>query len=519
MSATPCIEGLSKWFPLTVYSPPMAHPFPIDISYEPLAFPMFPSYQQMERHTIDLLRKHSHHHRILVFLYTHEQCDKMARHFATDFNTIALYGGMDKTEMAQWTLFVQNNEKFIVFSTSVAETSITIPNLSLVIDFGIRCIQRNNRIVYNHCPQSNLIQRAGRTGRTCSGVVVRCMTKEEFIVRPEIDRPEYNWDLMLLLILRHGRDPYDLMPQELMIDKMIRKFRFYQLVHNHDNSLDRDRVEFVLKCPLLLKNSCFLYNYMERTQKKNDECMTALFVLSCALINQMESRMSKIYYYSSDMPISRQRLLEKLKRIFGGQDEMVFYINLVVSCLASDKPTEFSNAFSLNFRTIRQISFTATRLWKFVARNTTNTWINLVRESMSDTQLVKGIINRQTDHQVHRLTETATDKLQTCYMMDPMVPKFMLVNDLIWRNNFILQYYNCIRSPFSQICNRNRCILILSFDDEEVDQWFDPNHILPHIMTLSFSLYMFLPKAMDDFVSNLRRHVPFFLRLPPRLGS
>lgn len=512
MSATPSIEQLKVWFPITIYNPPIYHPFTISVQYEPFFYQNFPSYQQMATHTADMLKKYSNHDRVLVFLYTHEQCDKMAKDFAhhrEGVNTRALYGGMDKTDIEEWLEFVRNNDKFIVFATNVAETSITIPNLSLVIDFGIRCIQRNNRIIYNQCPKFNLIQRAGRTGRTCSGVVLRCMTVDGFMVRPETDRPEYNWDLMVLLILRHGRDPTVLLPLELMIDKIMNKLRFYQIVNKNDNSLDMDRADFVLKCPLLLKNSCFLYNYMKRSQPPHQYgSMMALFVLSCALIDQMETRMSKIYYYSNDMRISRPRLLEKLKRVFGESDEMVFHINVVVSCLSDDRPSDFSNEFSLNFRTIRQISSTATRIWKFISADPTSCWSHhCICKDMSTDHIVFGL-DRKKNHKVWRLTDTATDQLRHAYMMDPMVPRFMVVNDLIWRPNFILQYYNCIVSPFSQIYyNRNKCVLILSFDDEEVDKWFDPNQKLDDIMPLSFSLYLFLPQPIDEFISNIRLHV------------
>jgi hypothetical protein len=99
------------------------------------------------------------------------------------------------------------------------------------------------------------------------------------------------------------------------------------------------------------------------------------------------------------------------------------------------------------------------------------------------------------------------DHLRHCYMMNPLIPKFLLVNDMIWRPNFIMEYYNCILSPFTQIYNRNRCVMILSYDDTEVDKWFDPATPLTDIITLSFSLYTFPPTKMDAFIRNMNETI------------
>lgn len=514
MSATPNVHDLEDFFPMDVYLTPVPSPFPTQICYEPLDFPGFPPYRQMMKHVCAILRKHPHHKRVLVFVYTHDQCDKMSsemKDLALAYNrgkTLPLYGGMDKDDLDQWHQFLRKEECFIIFSTNVAETSITIPNLSLVIDFGVRCIQRNNRIVYNHCPKSNLVQRSGRTGRTCPGVVVRCMRQEDFETRPDRDHPEYNWDMMILLMLRHHQDPIAMLPSDVNIGQTLRKFRFYGLMDDN-RRLDRALVSFVLKCPLLLKNSCHLYSFLKSNQFTYNSHFI-LYIISTALIDQMECRMSRIYYYSYDMKISRYKFFEKLKRVFTNQnDELIIYINIVLSCMLNEKPVDFSNAFSLNFRSIRQIASSIGRLWHFVnqflGRNTNITWQNEVRNKLQ-TKTEMDFERKQT-HKILLLKEKHANQLRHFYMMNPLIPKFLLANDMIWRPNFIIEYYNCILSPFTQIYNHNRCIMILSYDDTEVDKWFDPSTPLTDIITLSFSLYTFPPTRMDSFIKNLNESI------------
>lgn len=514
MSATPNVRDLEDFFPMDIFMTPVLSPFPTQIYYEPLDFPGFPPYRQMMKHVCSILSKHPRHKRVLVFVYTHDQCDKMAsemKDLTFAYNqgkTLALYGGMDKNDLDQWHQFLQNEERFIIFSTNVAETSITIPNLSLVIDFGVRCIQRNNRIVYNHCPKSNLIQRSGRTGRTCPGVVIRCMRQEDFESRPDRDSPEYNWDMMILLMLRHRREAVHLLPTNVDTNQILRKFRFYSLL-DENQQLDKRLVSFVLKCPLLLKNSCHLYYFLKSNQFSYNTDFI-LYIISTALIDQMESRMSRIYYYSYDMKISRYKFFEKLKRVFTNQsDELVIYINIILSCMLSEKPVDFSNAFSLNFRSIRQISSSITRLWYFVnqflGRDPKVLWQNVVRDRLQTKNEMD--FERKQAYKIFFLKEEYSDRLRHLYMMNPLIPKFLLVNDMIWRPNFIIEYYNCILSPFTQIYNRNRCILILSYDDTEVDKWFDPATPLMDIITLSFSLYTFPPTKMDSFIKNMNESV------------
>lgn len=515
MSATPNQTDLETFFPLSVYHVPVSSPFPIDIQYTPIPSCAygFASYHSMLAHVKDLLQKHPSHSRVLVFLYTHDQCDKMSRelksfvHSYHQGKTFALYGGMDKKEFGEWHHFLKTEEKFVVFATNVAETSITIPNLSLIIDFGTRCIQQNNRIIYNHCPQSNLVQRSGRTGRTCSGTVVRCMSHADFLSRPERDHPEYNWDMIVLTILRSGHDPSHLLPDNVPLASILQKFTFYQLLDEHGN-LNRQLVQFVFQSPLLLKNSCHLYYFLHSSRKHyHSDPQFVLYLLAIALIDFMETRMSRIYYYSSeDRHISKNRFLNKLKKLFLSKhyhDELVLYSNIFLSCMLNEKPVEFSNAFSLNFRCLRQISSSLTKLWHFVHPSTQETW-QLVLKRLVLVRWEQDLEKTST-FPLYQLQQDGMEKLRYWFFINPLTPRFHLMNDLVWRPNFVVETH-CIVSPFTNI-NTNQCILLLSYDDSEISQWFHPQSTISAINTLSFSLYTFLPSSMNHYILYLSEDI------------
>lgn len=90
----------------------------------------------------------------------------------------------------------RNSKRKVILSTNVAETSVTIDGVGIVIDSGLARVA-------SHSPWSGLpvlkiakvsrastIQRAGRAGRTRAGHCVRLYTRHDFDGRPDHDAPE-----------------------------------------------------------------------------------------------------------------------------------------------------------------------------------------------------------------------------------------------------------------------------------------------------------------------------------------
>jgi HrpA-like RNA helicase/O-acetyl-ADP-ribose deacetylase (regulator of RNase III)/8-oxo-dGTP pyrophosphatase MutT (NUDIX family)/predicted RNA-binding protein YlqC (UPF0109 family) len=71
------------------------------------------------------------------------------------------------------------DQRFVIFSTNLAETGVTLPNVRYVIDTGLeRRVRWNaavdvNEMVTEPVTLSSMKQRAGRAGRTASGICIR----------------------------------------------------------------------------------------------------------------------------------------------------------------------------------------------------------------------------------------------------------------------------------------------------------------------------------------------------------
>ena len=70
-----------------------------------------------------------------------------------------------------------NGLRKVILATNVAETSLTIPDIGVVIDSGLerRTVQRNGRttLMLKSISRASAKQRAGRAGRVMDGVCVR----------------------------------------------------------------------------------------------------------------------------------------------------------------------------------------------------------------------------------------------------------------------------------------------------------------------------------------------------------
>jgi ATP-dependent helicase HrpB len=114
---------------------------------------------------------------VLVFLPGKAEIAGCARRLAGsgDFELLALHGGLSLAEQSR--VFAPAGRRRVVLATNVAETSLTIPGIAVVIDSGLvrRTRRFNGRSFLSLAPiaADAAAQRAGRAGRTGPGVCYR----------------------------------------------------------------------------------------------------------------------------------------------------------------------------------------------------------------------------------------------------------------------------------------------------------------------------------------------------------
>ncbi|EOA79921.1 ATP-dependent RNA helicase [Borreliella burgdorferi] len=113
-----------------------------------------------------------------------------------------LYGRMPKEAQEQIFMTTPKNKRKIIVSTNIAETSITIENIKIVIDSGKVKTNKFQTKTHTYSLQevpiskSSATQRAGRAGRLSKGTCYRLYKREDYQLREDYQKEEiYRTDL------------------------------------------------------------------------------------------------------------------------------------------------------------------------------------------------------------------------------------------------------------------------------------------------------------------------------------
>jgi ATP-dependent helicase HrpB len=119
-------------------------------------------------------------------------CDAIARR--ANLLVLPLYGDLSPEEQDR--AVGPASQRKLILSTNVAESSITIDGVTVVIDTGLARVAADSAsnglptLTVQRISQASARQRAGRAGRTAPGLAIRLYTVEDFVRRPEYDIPE-----------------------------------------------------------------------------------------------------------------------------------------------------------------------------------------------------------------------------------------------------------------------------------------------------------------------------------------
>ena len=146
---------------------------------------------------------------ILVFLQGEYEINIvhkfLQKHHLPNTDILPLYSRLASSKQSR--VFKPHKKRHIILSTNVAETSLTIPGISYVVDFGYAKISRYSyrskvqRLPIEKISQASANQRQGRCGRTHEGVCIRLYSEEDYLSRPQYTEPEiYRTNLATVIL-------------------------------------------------------------------------------------------------------------------------------------------------------------------------------------------------------------------------------------------------------------------------------------------------------------------------------
>lgn len=198
MSATLELEGLKAYLAPAPLIEVAAETFPVEISHQP---PMTQEPMNLQAlRAFKRLLSQGLSGSVLIFMpgqgeirRTLEAFDPLCRQHG--IGLFELHGSMDM-EAQQRALRAPQSGTCVIVSTNVAETSLTIPGITVVIDSGQARIaaystQRDMNTLYlGSISLQNARQRAGRAGRTAPGTCIRLWSADRERAMPAALDPE-----------------------------------------------------------------------------------------------------------------------------------------------------------------------------------------------------------------------------------------------------------------------------------------------------------------------------------------
>ncbi|WP_318357595.1 ATP-dependent helicase HrpB [Enterobacter sp.] len=221
MSATLDNDRLSRLLPDAPVITSEGRAFPVERRYQPL-----PAHQRFEEAvtmaTAELLR--AERGSLLLFLPGVGEILRVQEHLAarvgTDVLLCPLYGALPLSEQRKAILPAPEGKRKVVLATNIAETSLTIEGIRLVVDCAQERTARFDprtgltRLITQRISQASMTQRAGRAGRLEAGICVHLLAKDQAERAAAQSEPEIlQSDLsgLLLELLQWGcQDPAQL---------------------------------------------------------------------------------------------------------------------------------------------------------------------------------------------------------------------------------------------------------------------------------------------------------------------
>ena len=198
MSATLDVSKLQERLPHAEIIDIDAPVFPVETVWW-RGDPQRPLAEKMRDGILTLIADTNHNGHILGFLPGTADIVKTAellrRSVSADrWDVLELRASLDRVDQER--VFTQGPKRKIILATNIAESSLTIPGVTGVVDCGLARVPtfvRSNlmsTLETRPVSQASLIQRAGRAGRTAPGTVVRLYSQNDFAGRPKVDIPE-----------------------------------------------------------------------------------------------------------------------------------------------------------------------------------------------------------------------------------------------------------------------------------------------------------------------------------------
>jgi ATP-dependent helicase HrpB len=175
--------------------------FPVEVRYLPGGNPLPDSADLATRVALALDAARDDPGDVLVFLPGKAEIEASLQRVRGPFNVVPLHGGLALDEQRR--AFEATSQRKVILATNVAETSLTIPGIGVVIDAGLvrqtRYEAGRGFLSLMPIAEDSAAQRTGRAGRTAPGICYRLWSPAAKLAKTTL--PEIHRESLVPLVL------------------------------------------------------------------------------------------------------------------------------------------------------------------------------------------------------------------------------------------------------------------------------------------------------------------------------
>jgi len=349
MSATLDNQSLQQHLPEAAYVSCEGRNFPIEYIYQPILTSAQPLEKQQALVSLIKTAYQQQTGNILVFVAGVKEIIRCCDSLQTWINTnqlpillAPLYGKLSLDEQQKAIQSPPKNKRKIVISTNIAETSLTIEGITVVVDSGIeRSFQFQaqtgiGKLKDQMISEASATQRAGRAGRLSSGTCYRLWAKEKRLTAQN-EAPILNSELTSLLlevsawgVTDTKQLPFLTQPNEKNIQVASQLLQSLQAIDSRQRCTKHGQeiitlaltprlghmlitaktLEKSLNQSGLVALACLLAAFLESNEKSGDDIVSALASVSLQVKTQYKKLLQKCSIQAPNiLPISYCGLL------------------------------------------------------------------------------------------------------------------------------------------------------------------------------------------------------------------
>lgn len=259
-----------------VYAVPVPTPFPVETVYDAPD-----DADEIYDHALEIAVSKHNDERVngdfLIFVPGSREADELVgklKEQIDDAIILPAYSTLDADELKLIYTPSPNGERKIIVATNIAESSITIDGLVLVIDTmqckeAVASASGAIRLETVQITKSSAQQRLGRVGRTCPGVCYRLISEDDYEQledhrKPEIERmPIHN---VVMEFLKAGINPVEAIagiPADRVSDSITLLTRLELLKDVEGKTIVTPCGDFAPTVPLGVRNAAFLWRWIQ----------------------------------------------------------------------------------------------------------------------------------------------------------------------------------------------------------------------------------------------------------------